>query len=195
MTSEPSLRERVRALLAALEPRTLSSGFSSEAAVLIPIFERAGEPYFLLTRRTEEVPTHKGQIAFPGGRRHEGEELETTALRETFEEVGIAASSIEVLGRYHDYLSSTGYRVVSFAGYVEDPFTTILQAREVAEVLEVPFEVFLDPGRIRVDQKLWRGEWVAVPYVRFGAVEIWGLTARIILDFLAELRGRTDPGA
>ena len=82
MTSKPSLRERVRALLAALEPRTLRSGFSSEAAVLIPIFERAGEPYFLLTRRTEEVPTHKGQIAFPGGRRHEGEELETTALRE-----------------------------------------------------------------------------------------------------------------
>jgi len=187
MTSKPSLRERVRALLAALEPRTLRSGFSSEAAVLIPIFERAGEPYFLLTRRTEEVPTHKGQIAFPGGRRHEGEELETTALRETFEEVGIPAGSVEVLGRYHDYLSSTGYRVVPFAGYIEGPFRAVPQAGEVAEVLEVPFAAFLDPALVRVEKKLGRDGWVDVHYVRFRGSEIWGLTARIIIDFLAQL--------
>jgi 8-oxo-dGTP pyrophosphatase MutT (NUDIX family) len=80
-----NLRDQVLEKLGSLHPRALVSGFSREAAVLIPIFERGGEPHFLLTRRTEEVETHKGQISFPGGMRQDDEPLELTALRETFE--------------------------------------------------------------------------------------------------------------
>jgi 8-oxo-dGTP pyrophosphatase MutT (NUDIX family) len=189
MNDRTALSERVRELLAGLEARTLPGEFIHDAAVLMPIFERGGAAHFLLTRRTEEVPTHKGQISFPGGRRHAGEDLAETALRETFEEVGIPRKSIEVLGRYHEYVSSSDYRVVPFAGYIAAPFEVVPQVREVAEVVEVPFGVFLDPERIRVEKKLWRGDWVSVPYVRFGALEVWGLTARIILDFLADLQG------
>src|SRR5436309_7692101 len=112
------LRERIRSSLEGLELRQIKDGHTKEAAVLVPIFERDGEPHFLLTRRTDEVETHKGQISFPGGGRSENESLEAAALRETGEEVGIKEREIEILGRFHDYLSSTGYRVSPFAAYL-----------------------------------------------------------------------------
>ena len=154
----------------------------------MPIFEKDGEPHFLLTLRTEEVETHKGQISFPGGMREGGENLEETALRETFEEVGIEANQMEVLGRFHDFLSITGYRVVPFAGYIDGPFTTNPQTREVAEILTVPFRIFLDPNRLRIQQMLRLGQMIDVYFYSYGTHEIWELTARIIHDFLAELQ-------
>jgi 8-oxo-dGTP pyrophosphatase MutT (NUDIX family) len=146
------VRNRIRTGLSSLRLRTFDAGSDREAAVLVPVFERAGEPYFLLTRRTEDVQTHKGQISFPGGMREPGEALDATALRETWEEIGIQSSSVELLGRFHDYRSTTGYLVTPFAGYLAEPFETIPEVREVAEILLVPFRVFLDPARVRVEQ-------------------------------------------
>jgi 8-oxo-dGTP pyrophosphatase MutT (NUDIX family) len=181
------IRERVRDRLSMVVPRSLTGRFASEAAVLMPIFEREGQPHFLLTRRTEEVQTHKGQISFPGGMREGNETLERTALRETFEEVGIEESGIQILGRFHDYLSVTDSRVSPFAGYIPSPFTPRPQLTEVAEVLFVPFHIFLDPSRLRVERWNRNGGEVDVYYFSYGSHEIWGLTARIIRDFLHEL--------
>ncbi len=178
---------RIRGRLAKLTPRILPGECISEAAVLMPIFEREGEPHFLLTRRTEEVQTHKGQISFPGGMRDGNESLEHTALRETFEEVGIEESGIQILGRFHDYLSVTDSRVAPFVGYMGKPFTPRPQVTEVAEILYVPFRVFLDPSRLRTERRTHRGQMQDVYFYSFGAHEIWGLTARIIKDFLQEL--------
>jgi 8-oxo-dGTP pyrophosphatase MutT (NUDIX family) len=182
-----ALKDEVRSSLAHIVRRNIASGFNLDAAVLIPIIRLDSEPHFLLTLRTEEVQTHKGQISFPGGMREEDESLEETALRETFEEVGIDRSRIEIVGKFHDYLSSNGYRVTPFAGFIEEPFTTTLQNREVAEVLMVPFRVFTDPGKLRVERRLHLGQMVDVFFFSYGAYEIWGLTARIIKDFLAIL--------
>jgi 8-oxo-dGTP pyrophosphatase MutT (NUDIX family) len=176
--------ERIRAKLAALTPRRLPGEYRSEAAVLMLLFEKRGEPHFLLTRRTEEVQTHKGQISFPGGMRDGSESLEQTALRETFEEVGIEPEQIEILGRFHEYLSSTDYRVTPFAGYIDGPFITKPQTTEVAEILFVPFSVFLDPGLLRTERMLHRGRMIDVYFYSYGTHQIWGLTARIIRDFL-----------
>ncbi len=181
------LRHRIRGRLASLKPRTHVEGFSRQAAVLMPVFERGGEPHFLLTRRTEEVETHKGQISFPGGMREGNEPLLRTAIRETYEEVGIAEAKIELLGSFHDYLSSTGFLVTPFAGYLTEPIETIPQAREVAEILTVPFRVFLDPGRLRVERIIRLGNPMDVYYFSHGRHVIWGLTARIIRDFLLEI--------
>lgn len=183
-----NLRDQVLAKLGSLHPRALISGFSREAAVLIPIFERDGEPHFLLTRRTEEVETHKGQISFPGGMRQDDEQLEQTALRETFEEIGIQSARIEILGRFHDYISITEYRVSPFVGFIEEPFTVMPQPSEVAEILSVPFHVFYDPSRLRVEQLYRTGRMVDVYFYSYETYTIWGLTARIIKDFLEELR-------
>jgi 8-oxo-dGTP pyrophosphatase MutT (NUDIX family) len=182
-----TLGDRIRGRLEKLVPRTLPENYASEAAVLIPIFERDGLAHFLLTRRTEEVQTHKGQISFPGGMREGTESLEQTALRETFEEVGIEQSRIQILGRFHDYLSVTDARVCPFAGYIAEPFTPRPQLTEVAEVLFVPFPVFLDPSRLRIERWNRSGREMEVYFYSYGPHEIWGLTARIIKDFLEEL--------
>jgi 8-oxo-dGTP pyrophosphatase MutT (NUDIX family) len=96
------MKDQLRYTLRELQSRNLVDGFTREAAVLIPILSFNEEYHFLLTLRTEHVRTHKGHISFPGGMRQGDEELITTALRETFEEVGIAETSIEPLDRFHD---------------------------------------------------------------------------------------------
>jgi len=181
------IQDHIRSCLSALEPRNLSSGYIREAAVLMPIFEWHREHYFLLTLRTEEVQTHKGQVSFPGGMREGNEDLHQTALRETLEEIGIEEGRIETLGRFHDYLSINGYRVTPFAGFIAEPFTIKPQTTEVAEVLQVPFQVFLDPSCLRVERSKRLGTEAELYFYSFGIYEIWGLTARIIRDFFEVL--------
>jgi 8-oxo-dGTP pyrophosphatase MutT (NUDIX family) len=181
------MKDHIRNCLATLKLRHLSNGFSREAAVLMPVFEWENEYHFLLTRRTQLVQTHKGQISFPGGMREGEEDLVKTALRETYEEVGIAEDSIEILGRFHDYVSITDYRVTPFAGFISKPFSITPQVREVAEVLQVPFRIFLDPGRLRVEKSAYVGLDPNVYFYSYGTHQIWGLTARIIKDFLEAL--------
>ncbi len=185
-----SLRDRIRDRLAGLEARRRPAEFSSQAAVLMPIFERDGQPHFLLTRRTEEVQTHKGQISFPGGMRDGDETLVRTALRETFEEIGIEESCIDILGRFHDYLSITDSLVAPFAGYIEGPFTPRPQLTEVAEILYVPFQIFREPSRLRIERWNRKGLEMDVYFYSYGPNEIWGLTARIIRDFLDTIDDR-----
>jgi 8-oxo-dGTP pyrophosphatase MutT (NUDIX family) len=182
------MNDRIRDSLATLSLRKLTNGFSREAAVLMPIFEWEHEYHFLLTRRTEEVQTHKGQISFPGGMREGEEDLFTTALRETFEEVGIEQHRIEPLGRFHDYISITNYRVTPFAGFIDGPFTTVPQVHEVAEILQVPFRVFTDPERLRIEKRIVLGREEDVYFYSYGTHQIWGLTARIIRDFVETLK-------
>jgi 8-oxo-dGTP pyrophosphatase MutT (NUDIX family) len=181
------MKDRIRNFLATLQPRILTDGFTREAAVLMPVFEWEHEDYFLLTRRTEEVQTHKGQISFPGGMREGKEDLVKTALRETFEEVGIEENKIEILGRFHDYVSITGYRVTPFAGFIHGAFTTKPQTREVAEVIQVPLRIFMDASRLRIEQRSYPGVDPVVYFYSYGTHQIWGLTARIIKDFLEAL--------
>jgi 8-oxo-dGTP pyrophosphatase MutT (NUDIX family) len=182
------LFDHIRNSLAALEPKKLTNGYTREAAVLMPFFKLKNEHYLLLTLRTDEVETHKGQISFPGGMREGDEDLWTTALRETHEEVGIESSKIKLLGKFHDRISITGYRVSPFAGVIETPFQTVPQAREVAEILYVPIKTFLDPELLRSEKTdKYPGE-SHVYFYTFGAHQIWGLTARIIKDFFDMLQ-------
>jgi 8-oxo-dGTP pyrophosphatase MutT (NUDIX family) len=182
----------IRVRLAELSPKRLTDGFARQAAVLMPFFEQDGEVRLLLTRRTEEVETHKGQISFPGGMREEGETLEMTAIRENFEEIGIDADNIEILGRFDDYLSITNVRVTPFAAMIRQPFTVTPQAHEVAEVLGVPIALFLDPERLLVEKDFIVEGKIAGDYSWFyGTHRIWGLTALIIHDFFETInKGR-----
>ena len=172
-----------------LRPKRLTGGYARQAAVLMPFFEQDGELCLLLTRRTDEVETHKGQVSFPGGMREKGETLEDTAIRETFEEIGIAAAGIEILGRFNDYLSITNVRVTPFAAMLRQPFTVTLQAHEVAEVLRVPISLFLDQERLLVKKDFIIEGKAAGDYSWFyGRRRIWGLTALIIHDFFEAIQ-------
>jgi 8-oxo-dGTP pyrophosphatase MutT (NUDIX family) len=151
------------------------------AAVLIPLLLNASALDVLLTRRTEDVETHKGQIAFPGGMvdvRDTGRWH--TALRETEEELGIGRAHIEVLGILDDLLTPTGFVITPVVGIVETLPPLKPNPREVAEVFTVPLEFFADSRngwRERRSTPLGERE---VWFYEYGGRVIWGATAAMI---------------
>ena len=176
---------QIASQLASRVPHRLAGRHSGRAAVLMPIWERKQALYFLLTQRTETVETHKGQISFPGGMRDSEEEpLVQTALRETREEIGLPESQIRILGQFDDYLSSTDLIVTPFVGWVSPPLELSPSPEEVEEILEVPWSLFGDPALCRTETLRRLGQDILVYHYDFQGRDVWGLTARIIRDFL-----------
>ncbi|MBN8443113.1 MAG: CoA pyrophosphatase [Thauera sp.] len=153
------------------------------AAVLVPIVARDASASLLLTRRTDHLHHHPGQISFPGGRVEEGDESATmTALRETEEEVGLQRQHVDVLGTLPDYFTGTGFRITPVVGLVRPPFDLTLDAFEVAEAFEVPLTHFLDPANHQRLSREFEGRvrhFYAMPYNDY---YIWGATAGIIMS-------------
>ena len=171
--------------LASRVPHRLAGRHSGRAAVLMPIWEQGDALHFLLTQRTETVETHKGQISFPGGMRDSEEEpLVQTALRETREEIGLPDSQIRILGQFDETLSSTDLIVTPFVGWVSPPLELSPNPEEVEEILEVPWSLFRDPGSCRTETLRRAGQDILVYHYDFQGRDVWGLTARIIRDFL-----------
>ena len=132
--------------------------FLKAAAVLLPIVARPDELTVLFTRRTAHLRAHSGQISFPGGRIEESDASEqAAALRETHEEIGIAASSIEVIGRLADYHTRTGFRVTPVVGFVSGDFGLELDRTELGEAFEVPLSFVLDRANHRPRERTFAG--------------------------------------
>ncbi len=158
------------------------------ASVFMLFMKKEEEPHILLTKRTEKVKDHKGQISFPGGAYDDEDgDLLATAYRETFEEVGIPESDIEYLGRFDDYVSISGYRVSTFVGSVKYPVEYDLNEHEIDEHIEVPFSIFSRMEFDRVERFNIDGVEHTVYYYIHEGHEIWGLTARIITDFVKKV--------
>jgi 8-oxo-dGTP pyrophosphatase MutT (NUDIX family) len=151
------------------------------ASVLVPIVNRTPDVTILLTQRTDDMPSHAGQVAFPGGRRQEEDaDVIATALRETEEEVGLTRAFIEVIGTYDVYHTRTGYEITPVVGIVTPGFTVRADPREVAAVFEVPLSHFLDEKNHRIDSRMALGKerhFYAMPY---GERYIWGATAGML---------------
>ena len=180
--------EVIRAFLQGIHPREVPDSTLARAAVLLPLIDPSlQEPLVLLTRRTEQVRYHKGQISFPGGARDGAESLETTALRETEEELGIGAGRIRLLGRFHDYLSTSRFRVTVFVGLLDSAGQLNPSRVEVAEVLTVPLRFFMET--VPETRKMRRGTVESeVFFYEWEGQVIWGLTARILKEFADGLR-------
>ena len=153
----------------------------TEAAVLVPLVNRAGRLRVLLTQRTSHLDDHAGQISFPGGRVEAGDAgREETALRETEEEIGLARGAVTVLGRLPDYEIPSGFRITPVVGWVEPPFELKPDPFEVAGVFEAPLEHFLDAANYQRRDFRFRGRhrhYLAVP---FEGRYIWGATAGML---------------
>lgn len=160
------------------------------AAVLVPLVPRDGELTVLLTRRTDHLHHHPGQISFPGGRVEETDVSPVmTALRETEEEIGLDPDRVELLGELPEYCTGTGFRVTPVVGLVHPPFELKLDDFEVAEAFEVPLAHFLDPvnhQRHRMEYQGRMREYYAMPY---GDYFIWGATAGILVSLYRFLGG------
>ena len=158
------------------------------AAVLVPIVLREPEPTLLLTRRTDHLHHHPGQVSFPGGRVEEHDTSPVdTALRETEEEIGLSRERVEILGFLPEYRTGTGFRVTPVVALVTPPFDLQLDSFEVAEVFEVPLAFLLDPANHQRHSLHYRGKlrhYYAMPYGRYF---IWGATAGIIMSLYRAL--------
>ncbi len=178
--------ERLRSRLQANPPKTLNlPGLAlREAAVLVPLFMRA-EPQVLLTKRTENLRTHGGQISFPGGSRDETDPTSLhTALRETQEELGIPPSQVEVLGMLNEIPTITQFRVAPFVGVIPPHIAYSASADEIEEVIEVPLSHLLDPAFQRSEKREVFGREREIYFYDYGPHVIWGATAQILRDLL-----------
>ena len=158
------------------------------AAVLVPVVRRDAGLTVLFTRRTDHLYDHAGQISFPGGHSEAHDESPAaTALRETFEEIGLPRSLVDVLGMLPEYTTVTGYRVTPVVGLVSPPPVFKLDAFEVAEAFEVPLAFVLDPGNHQRNTLQYQGRtrhYYAIPYEQR---YIWGATAGMLMNFYAFL--------
>jgi 8-oxo-dGTP pyrophosphatase MutT (NUDIX family) len=159
-------------------------------AVLVPFYIRDGELHIVLTKRTDLVSMQQGHIAFPGGRREPDDpDLLTAALRESEEEIGLARRHVEVFGRLDDFWTRGGKLFVAgFAGLIEpaaSPYPWRAQAREVAEILEVPVRHFLDPRNVEVKppREVLGRMWPDETFV-FRGHRVFGATARTLRHVL-----------
>ena len=175
-------------------PGTLP-GEPRPAGVLLLLYPLSGELGFVLTRRTDVVATHKGQVSLPGGAQELGDSSpEQTALRETGEELAICRDDVNLLGRLTPvYVFVSDFVIHPFVGYV--PYRPEFQpnAVEVAEVIEVPLATLLDDGVKARERWLVRGVELDVPFYRVGGHAIWGATATILSEFEHRLRVALGP--
>ncbi len=187
--------ELLRSRLADTTPRDLPQSASRRAAVLVPLFESRGVPHLLLTRRTDKVEYHKGQISFPGGRHDAGDaDLLATALRETHEEIGLAPSLVEVWGRLDEIETFvTGFAITPFVGLIPPPANPKPNPDEIAEILTVPLAAFLDPANLRVEHVVREGISLELVYYENLSHLVWGATARIIRGLVELLEPREVP--
>lgn len=163
----------------------------TEAAVLVPLVNREGGVHVLLTQRTAHLRDHGGQVSFPGGRvEPDDADREATALRETAEEIGLAADRVMLLGRLPGYEIPSGFRITPVVGWVEPPFHVVPDAFEVADIFEAPLTYFLDPANYQRRQFHFRGRhrhYLAIPW---DGRYIWGATAGMLYSMCRLLDGR-----
>ncbi|MDJ0613121.1 MAG: CoA pyrophosphatase [Rhizobiaceae bacterium] len=151
------------------------------AAVLIGLLERNGEAQVILTKRTEKLNNHSGQIAFPGGKIDADDASpEAAALREAWEEIGLDINEVEVMGRLPDYYSGSGFLIAPVVGIVSDSADFLINEDEVEYKFEVPLSFLMNPANHVMGSKFFAGKdrhYYEMPYEEH---YIWGVTAGMI---------------
>jgi 8-oxo-dGTP pyrophosphatase MutT (NUDIX family) len=191
-----TFRETVMRILEARNPRHETPPGYRRAAVLLPLYETPAGPWLVLTKRTDRVPTHKGQISFPGGGFHETDgDLLTTALRESAEEIGLRAQDVAVAGVLDDAATAASAHVVRpFVGFIPHPYPFRLDTFEIETLIHLPLGPLLAENRFR--EEIWDqgGHPHPVFFYDHGGQTIWGLTARILKQFVEIIRASPQHG-
>jgi 8-oxo-dGTP pyrophosphatase MutT (NUDIX family) len=200
LSGRVSLADKLRAALARSDARgpVLIEGDMREAvlepvtdltpaAVLIAVTERAA-PGVILTRRTEALRRHPGQVAFPGGRIDPGEDAIAAALREAEEEIALPADQVELVGPADRYVTVTGFQVTPVIGVVPPDLPLAPSAAEVADWFEAPLEFLLDPANHLEREVDWQGRRRRYYEILWNERRIWGATAAMIVNLARRLR-------
>jgi 8-oxo-dGTP pyrophosphatase MutT (NUDIX family) len=183
--------ERVRAALDGLgpprRPELVVAG-AVPAAVLVALFEEGGETRVVLTRRTTTLPSHRGEVSFPGGKAHDGEDLRSAALREAQEELDLRPDAIEVVGEL-DHLTTVASRFVlaPFAGLLAGRPALTPNPREVDRAFDVTLAELMEDDVFHEERWEILGEERPVFFFDLVGDTVWGATARILHQLLALL--------
>lgn len=176
--------EHIKQRLASHAPVRITDSSSRHACVLVPLVSHEKSLHLLLTKRTDRVEHHKGQISFPGGMVDEGDTSPRhTALRELEEELGIPPASVTIIGELDDIHIPTGFVVTPVVGYIDCAVDVHTSNDEVDEILLIPFEKFFDPSLRRLETRELKGAMRQVYFYDVWKEPVWGATAHIIKQF------------
>ncbi len=159
---------------------------AKEGAVLLLLYKKKEEFYLVLTQRHTYEGAHSGQISFPGGKvEEEDASVEATALRETEEEIGVSASTINVLGRLTDlFIIASNFNVRPVVGFLDQVPNFIIDPREVDHIIEVKLTDLMDDSIIGSKEMLFKGKYkIQAPYFDFNGHHVWGATAMMLAEF------------
>ena len=163
---------------------------SNQAAVLVPLTRDFAEPSVILTKRSELLNSHRGQVAFPGGKRdQEDHNLLATALRETHEEIGLEADQIEVIARWPSQTTRFNMDVTPFVGLVSPEAELQANPDVLDAVFQVPLSYFLDQSNITTDQFVGADYNLTMPCYIYHGFRIWGFTLGVLVDVLNKALG------
>lgn len=180
------MKEKIRQALSSRRKEKMNDESLTEAAVLVPLFFRGGEYHILFTRRSSQVAHHKGQISFPGGARSEGDHsLLDTALRESWEEIGLETRDIEIIGELDDTPTvSSGFAISPFVAFIPYPYEFKVSDYEIDEIFHVPVSALLREAKVTRESRVVLGEVVTAYSYEYEGRVIWGATAWIVRQLL-----------
>jgi len=182
----------LREILASPPPRRLPPSELRPASVLVPLYVEAGELWTVLTKRTDTLPSHRSQIAFPGGGRELKEDPWGAALREAEEEIGLEPRVVLKLGELDEVESPMGFRVIPCVGAIPQAYEFEPNEAEIAEVFNLPLTAFANPRLVEEREVVINGTKRTILIYHVGSRQIWGLTARILQNLLVRVGLETE---
>ena len=175
-----------------VQPRYISPDKKTPipAAVLILLYPDNKQWHFFLTKRTNTVEHHKGQISLPGGTLEEGETNEEAAIRETYEEIGIESKKINIIGSLTSlHIPVSGFKIFPFVGWIKEKPKLKIQSNEVSKVISPTIANLLDKRTQKEKYSRILGKQVKIPFFDFDNETVWGATSMILSEFRSVLKG------
>jgi 8-oxo-dGTP pyrophosphatase MutT (NUDIX family) len=175
----PFIKERLKSYNA----KRVECASTITAGVIMPLFEKDGEVFFLLTKRSDAVRFHKGEISFPGGMYEETDgNTMNTALRECSEEIGVKRDDVEIIGRLDDVYTLTGFVITPYVGIIPHPYEFRPNPNEVAYIITLPY-TYLKEANPVLETAGHDGRTEEIQSLHYDGHRIWGATCRMLLRF------------
>ncbi len=171
-----TIREKIKQY----QSRELECPTDIRASVMVPLFQKEDGLQIVLTKRTDEMKAHPGEISFPGGMYEERDaDTMNTALRECCEEIGVRANDVEIIGRLDDVRTLTGFVITPYVGIIPYPYSFKINQKEVAYLVYLPFGYLRNGDPVR-EQSEYRGRLETIDAIYYEGERIWGATCRIL---------------
>ena len=186
MIDLPKMNDRLKQIFSTRHKKRINNDKLKSAAVLLPLFNKSCELHILFIKRSSSVFYHKGQISFPGGQIQDTDvSLKDTALRESWEEIGLSPEDAEIIGELDDTPTRTSHFLISpFVAFIPYPYTFTPSPDEIDEIFEVPLASLLDRSSYRRRRVTDEGDSILTNTYRYNELIIWGATARILKQLL-----------